>query len=104
MKPFSEYFKVPEGFNLEYVSNVMKAIYPIIFLVSLVMVALSIFIMGVAYFEMIKSGSIIKHHVIESIEPKTKLKIGAILFLTAVFYSRWYIVVFFPDGILKMVL
>lgn len=104
MKPYKEYFKIPEGFNQDYITNVIKAIYPFLFAISIIMVAISIIFMGIAYLEIIKNGSIFKNRFLEELDPKVKLKIGAIMFLTSVAYSRWYIVIFFPDGILNIIL
>lgn len=104
MKPFSDYFKIPEGFNVEYFKGVMKAVYPFIFLLSIVMIIGSMALMGVSLIEIVRSRSIIKQQFLESLDPKVKLMVAAIMFVSSVAYSRWYMIVFIPDGILNLIL
>jgi len=101
MRSYKEYIEVPEGFKFDYISGVYNNIFPILFLISMIMIIVSLLVIYIGMLQLI-TESISKNQRI--LNPKTKIGLGFFLLFISVFYSRWYIVVFFPDGILKMVL
>ncbi len=104
MKSYNDYFNPPEGFNFEYVKSVMKVLYPITFAISVVMTAVSFAVIATAYFEIVKGDHFSKWRMVESMDPKVKLGLGIVMLIISVSYNKWYIVIFFPDGILNMIL
>ena len=97
MGDFKDYFILPEGFKTDYVKAVYRGFYPLLFLVSIVMMTTGIFVIGEGTWQMLRSKKTVT-------PPIKRMLIGFGLLILGVLYSRWYIIVFYPETVLGEIL
>ena len=98
MKPFSYYTRIPDGFNTEYVIKVYGAVSPVLFISGILVTALSFFIIGIGALEIVRGRNFGK------ISGKSKILIGLLLMILAGAITKWYLVIFYPDQFLQLIL
>lgn len=97
MRDIKDYFVMPDGFKLDYVKAVYKRIFPFLFLASLMMITVGIVIIGQGAYHLVRSKD-------KGISPLKRMGIGFLLMLIGILYSRWYVIVFYPEGMLTEIL